>query len=118
MIPRLPWRSQQAPAPSVPAGFVPTIDAVDEEQHQQEQTPRMPIGAYIGVTIGVFGWLIGFAIVCIITGRMDALLAFLLPASAVNLGLAALYILVTDHALRRYGRGSMFQLVHWGCPHR
>jgi hypothetical protein len=72
------------------------------------------LGDYIGAAIGCLGWVIGFAIVCYVSGNMAVLVHFVLLATVISLAMAGLLIASIELLVRTYGYGSTFQLMLWG----
>lgn len=66
----------------------------------------LPLGARVGTTIGMCGWVIGLAIMCFATGEFGLLLRLCLPGLALSLALAAVTLGVLDHHWRRFGPNS------------
>jgi hypothetical protein len=91
-------------------------------------------GAYLGVTLGITGWLLGFALLCLSAGATQLLAQVLGPGLALNGILACLFILVAEGVIQRFGYNPlllnlsiwalllafmgllMFVLSHWLAP--
>lgn len=58
--------------------------------------PRPSTGALAGIALGMSGWVVGVAIVAVVGGRADLLVALALPALLASLALAAM--LAVAHA--------------------
>lgn len=73
------------------------------------------LAGYIGTTIGFLGWVIGLAVVCVLSGQ-TSLLARVVPIGVlISLGLALTVIVMMECVLRVFGRGGgFFQLTLWG----
>ena len=72
-------------------------------------------GGYLGLTIGLLGWVIGFAIFCAVAGTTQLLVSVALPGTLISLGLATLAIMVLEGTLRVFGpRSPMLQVALWG----
>ena len=70
---------------------------------------------YAGAAIGILGWLIGFSVFCLATGRTDLLGRIFLPGLMISLIMAAVVVLVMEFALQRFGPNPMIlQLSLWG----
>ncbi len=73
------------------------------------------IAVYAGVTIGLLGWLIGIVGVSLSTGTPQLLGAVLWPGLSMSVALAAIFILVLEAVISRYGaRHPMFFGALWG----
>ncbi|MHC4606231.1 MAG: hypothetical protein ACYTAF_04805 [Planctomycetota bacterium] len=73
------------------------------------------VGAYVGTTIGVLGWLIGFTILCLVEGATGLLAQVLLPGLLLSLSLALIFIIMLEAVIRIYGpRHSQMFLTMWG----
>ena len=73
------------------------------------------IGGYLGSTVGILGWIIGFTIFCLATGHTGALREALVPGLLGSLAIAAVFILVLEATIRLYGAAHpMFHLNLWG----
>ncbi|MCH8151144.1 MAG: hypothetical protein IH830_02080 [Planctomycetes bacterium] len=72
------------------------------------------LAGYIGMTIGFLGWIIGLAVVCVLSGQ-TSLLARVVPTGVlISLGLALTAIVMMECALRVFRGGGFFQLTLWG----
>ena len=72
------------------------------------------LGGYIGATIGILGWLIGFSIVCLVNGMTGILGEVFWPGLLISLLMAAVCILVLENVIQRYGATHyMFQMSLW-----
>lgn len=70
--------------------------------------------AYLGTTIGILGWLIGFSIVCLAAGSTETLLKVLPPGLTISLIAAGIIIVVMESVIHRFGYGHyMLQLTLW-----
>lgn len=72
------------------------------------------IGGYLGAIIGCLGWMIGFTVVCLVSGNADVWSRFAFTGFAVSLAMAGVFIVTAELTLRTFGRGGMFQLILWG----
>ncbi|MEZ5963807.1 MAG: hypothetical protein R3F56_08170 [Planctomycetota bacterium] len=73
------------------------------------EATRRPIGAYVGVALGVSGWALGLVLGCAVAGEVHLALTVGLPCLLGSLCLATLAIL----AWERY-RPTPRVLVGWG----
>jgi len=71
-------------------------------------------GAYIGVFVGIHGWLIGLAIACLSAGRGDFLLEVGPIGFAVSFAMSALAVVLLEAVVQAFGRHAEFQLSLWG----
>lgn len=72
-------------------------------------------GAYLGSTIGILGWLIGFSIFCLATGNRALLGEAFLPGLLISLIFAAVVVFVLETVIQRFGAGHwLFQVSLWG----
>lgn len=71
---------------------------------------------YLGVIIGMLGWMIGLAILCAATGQFSLLAGTLPVGLASSIGLAAMTLTLYELASHRFGRHSaMTKLCMWGA---
>jgi len=72
-------------------------------------------GGYLGATIGILGWLIGFTLFCLLTGNTAALGEFFYLGFVISLSMAATFILVLECLIRLYGaHHRLFYLTVYG----
>lgn len=73
------------------------------------------IGGHLGALIGCMGWMIGFTVVCLVSGNLEVWSRFAFPGFAISIAMGGVFIVSTELALRAFGRGSaMFMLTLWG----
>lgn len=75
---------------------------------------RNRIGGHLGALVGCMGWMIGFTVVCLVSGNMDVWGRFAFAGFAISIAMGGVFIVSTELALRAFGRGSMFMLTLWG----
>ena len=75
---------------------------------------RNRIGGHLGALIGCMGWMIGFTVVCLVSGNLAVWGRFAFAGFAVSLAMGAALVVATELALRAFGRGTMFMLTLWG----
>jgi len=75
---------------------------------------RNRIGGHLGALIGCMGWMIGFTIVCLVSGNLAVWTRFAFAGFAISIAMGAVFIVTTELALRAFGRGTMFMLTLWG----
>lgn len=99
------------------------------------QTPVVVRWAtYLGMILGINGWLLGFALLCLSAGATALLAQVLVPGLVLNGILACLFILVAEGVILRFGYNPltlnlsiwallltfmgllMFLLSHWLAP--
>ena len=99
------------------------------------RTPTLVRGcAYSGVILGMTGWLMGFAGICLYAGTTELLAHVLWPGLAMSGILSCLFILVAEGVILRFGYNPltlnlsmwalllsfmgllMFILSHWLAP--
>jgi hypothetical protein len=71
------------------------------------------IGGYLGALIGCTGWMIGFTVVCLVSGNLDVWARFAFLGFALSIAMGGLFIITSELTLRAFGPGGMFQLVLW-----
>ena len=73
------------------------------------------IAVYLGVTLGLLGWVIGVVGVSLSTSTPGLMNAVLWPGLGISLGLAAVLVIVLEAIIARYGPGHpMFFGALWG----
>lgn len=72
------------------------------------------VGGHLGCLIGSMGWMIGFTVVCLVSGNGAVWARFAFPGFAISIAMGAVFIVSTELALRAFGRGTMFMLTLWG----
>lgn len=78
-------------------------------------TDKARLGGYIGCTIGLLGWVLGFAFVCLVSGHADILGEVFVPGLLISLSMAATVIIILESVIRSYGaRGPVFFMALWG----
>jgi hypothetical protein len=72
------------------------------------------IAGYLGTTVGILGWLIGFSIFCLTTGMMDLLARVFIPGLVISLLMAGIVVLMMELIVQRFGFAPFFlQLSLW-----
>jgi hypothetical protein len=72
------------------------------------------VSGYIGATIGILGWLIGFSIVCVSYGLTGLLQQVFWPGLLISLIFAGLFVLIMELIIYRFGYGHYtLQLSLW-----
>lgn len=61
------------------------------------------IAGYLGTTVGILGWLIGFSIFCLTTGMTDLLARVFIPGLVVSLLMAGIAVLIMELIVQRFG---------------
>ncbi len=78
-------------------------------------SPPLPKAAYAGALIGVCGWVLCLAVLCLVCGRFELLLSLALPALCASLALGLLLVVAHWHAVCAFGlRSSTPRLVLGG----
>lgn len=71
------------------------------------------VGGYLGALIGCTGWMIGFTVVCLVSGNLDVWARFAFLGFALSIAMGGLFIVTSELTLRAFGPGGMLQLVLW-----
>jgi len=74
---------------------------------------RNRLGGYLGALIGCTGWMIGFTVVCLVSGNLAVWSRFAFLGFAISLAMGGLFIVTSELTLRAFGPSGMFQLVLW-----
>jgi len=61
------------------------------------------IAGYLGTTVGILGWLIGFSIFCLTTGMTDLLARIFMPGLILSLLMAGIVVLMMELIIQRFG---------------
>jgi hypothetical protein len=70
--------------------------------------------AYLGLTVGIHGWLLGASILCVAGGYYAVLAEIVAIGLPISIAMSALGILVMECVVRLFGRGRVFTLSLWG----
>ena len=61
------------------------------------------LAGYLGTTVGILGWLIGFSIFCLTSGMTDLLAKMFLPGLVLSLLMVGIVILIMELIVQRFG---------------
>jgi hypothetical protein len=61
------------------------------------------IAGYLGTTVGILGWLIGFSIFCLTTGMTDLLARVFIPGLVLSLLMACIIVAMMELIVQRFG---------------
>ena len=72
------------------------------------------LAGYVGATIGILGWLIGFGIFCLVTEMMALFYQVFLPGLLLSLIFAGFFVLIIELLIYRFGvRHYAMQIGLW-----
>ena len=75
---------------------------------------KAKLGAYLGCTIGLLGWLIGLTVFCLLADVPGLLGKVFLPGLLISLMMAGFFIFILESVIHRFGaRHYMLQLSIW-----
>ena len=70
--------------------------------------------AYLGLTVGIHGWLMGTSILCVAGGYYAVLAEIVVIGLPISIAMSALGILALECVVRLFGRGRIFAVSLWG----
>ncbi len=76
---------------------------------------KVKFWSYFGAVLGIYGWFIGFILVCLYSGHYSALAEVFVPGFLISGIMAAFLVLVMESVFQRFGPQSpMVQVGLWG----
>lgn len=76
---------------------------------------KVKFWSYFGAVVGVYGWFIGFTLLCLFSEQYEPLAEVFIPGFLISGIMAGFLILVMESVLHRFGpRSPMLQVGLWG----
>jgi hypothetical protein len=76
---------------------------------------KVKFWSYFGAVVGIYGWFIGFTLVCLFSGQYALLGEVFVPGFLISGIMAVFLVLVLESVFQRFGFSSpMLQVGLWG----